>query len=174
MPFEPNPVTTEQLVQYLNDNVGSEVGCKNIREAADTLKVSYATACKRLKSYKSGVGKWNLVFKKLNVLMMHLLKEKTNYVPEKDGSYVPFGNFSNVRKVISSRKFYPLFITVFLNGKTLSVEQACAATNRELIRVNITIETDEDDLIGGFRLVNGDTVWHNGPVVELERVCTFR
>ena len=52
------------------------------------------------------------------------------------------------------------------NGKTFSVEQACAKTNRELIRVNISIETDEDDLIGGFRLVNGDTVWHNGPVVE--------
>ena len=49
----------------------------------------------------------------------------------------------------------------------MSVEQACATTKRELIRVNITIETDEDDLIGGFRLVNGDTVWHNGPVVEL-------
>ena len=56
------------------------------------------------------------------------------------------------------------------NGKTFSVEQACAALNRELIRVNITIETDEDDLIGGFRLVNGETVWHNGPVIEaLER-----
>jgi len=56
------------------------------------------------------------------------------------------------------------------NGKTFSVEQACAALNKELIRVNITIETDEDDLIGGFRLVNGETVWHNGPVIEaLER-----
>jgi|TARA_Y100000015_G_scaffold41356_1_gene47376 cobaltochelatase CobS len=172
MPFEPNPVTTEQLVQYLNDNVGSEVGCKNIREAADTLKVSYATACKRLKSYKSGVGKWNLSVQEIErAYDAPSSKKKTNYVPEKDGSYVPFGNFSNVRKVITSRKFYPLFITGLSgNGKTLSVEQACAATNRELIRVNITIETDEDDLIGGFRLVNGDTVWHNGPVVEaLER-----
>jgi MoxR-like ATPase len=63
--------------------------------------------------------------------------------------------------------FYPTFITGLSgNGKTLSVEQACAALGRELIRVNITIETDEDDLIGGFRLVNGETVWHNGPVVE--------
>ena len=67
--------------------------------------------------------------------------------------------------------FYPVFITGMSgNGKTFSVEQACATLNRELIRVNITIETDEDDLIGGFRLVNGNTVWHNGPVVEaLER-----
>ena len=67
--------------------------------------------------------------------------------------------------------FYPTFITGLSgNGKTFSVEQACAALNRELIRVNITIETDEDDLIGGFRLVNGETAWHNGPVIEaLER-----
>ena len=63
--------------------------------------------------------------------------------------------------------FYPAFITGLSgNGKTFSVEQACAALGRELIRVNITIETDEDDLIGGFRLVDGNTVWHNGPVVE--------
>jgi cobaltochelatase CobS len=94
-----------------------------------------------------------------------------NYIPEKDDSYVPFGNFNSVRKVISSRKFYPVFITGLSgNGKTMSVEQACASAKRELIRVNITIETDEDDLIGGFRLVDGDTVWHNGPVLEaLER-----
>ena len=63
--------------------------------------------------------------------------------------------------------FYPTFITGLSgNGKTLSVEQACAQLGRELIRVNITVETDEDDLIGGFRLVNGETVWHNGPVIE--------
>jgi MoxR-like ATPase len=63
--------------------------------------------------------------------------------------------------------FYPTFITGLSgNGKTLSVEQACAQLGRQLIRVNITIETDEDDLVGGFRLVNGETVWHNGPVIE--------
>jgi len=88
-------------------------------------------------------------------------------IPDKDPNYVPFGNFSDVKKIISSNMFYPTFITGLSgNGKTLSVEQACAALGRELIRVNITIETDEDDLIGGFRLVNGETVWHNGPVVE--------
>ena len=63
--------------------------------------------------------------------------------------------------------FYPTFITGLSgNGKTFSVEQACAQLGRELIRVNITIETDEDDLIGGFRLVNGATVWHDGPVIQ--------
>jgi MoxR-like ATPase len=76
-----------------------------------------------------------------------------------------------VKKVIQSGLFYPVFITGMSgNGKTFSVDQACAQLKRELIRVNITIETDEDDLIGGFRLVNGETVWHNGPVIEaLER-----
>jgi len=174
MPFAPNPVTTEQLVEYLTDKVGTEVGCNNIREAADSLNVSYATACKRLKDYKSGTGKWNLSAQEIARAYEAPSAApaiEVSYVPNKDGSYVPFGNFSNVRKVISSRQFYPVFITGLSgNGKTLSVEQACAATNRELIRVNITIETDEDDLIGGFRLVNGDTVWHNGPVIEaLER-----
>merc|ERR1712196_165878 len=72
---------------------------------------------------------------------------------------------------LESKLFYPIFITGLSgNGKTFGVEQACAQLNRELIRVNITIETDEDDLIGGFRLVDGETVWHNGPVIEaLER-----
>tara|TARA_A100001035_G_scaffold206521_1_gene166553 strand:- start:813 stop:1889 length:1077 start_codon:yes stop_codon:yes gene_type:complete len=174
MPFEPNPVTTEQLVQHLTDNVGVEVGCSDIRNSAKELSVSYATACKRLKSYKSGIGKWNLTAQQIEECFKKPSAQpakEVSYIPEKDGTYVPFGNFSNVRKVISSDKFYPIFITGLSgNGKTLSVEQACAATNRELIRVNITIETDEDDLIGGFRLVNGDTVWHNGPVIEaLER-----
>jgi cobaltochelatase CobS len=172
MPFAPNPVTTEQLVQYLTDKVGSEVGCNNIREAADSLNVSYATACKRLKDYKSGKGKWNLTAQEIErAYQAPSAISKESYTPEKDDSYVPFGNFGNLRKVISSNQFYPIFITGLSgNGKTMSVEQACAATKRELIRVNITIETDEDDLIGGFRLVNGDTVWHNGPVIEaLER-----
>ena len=90
-----------------------------------------------------------------------------NLVPLKDAQYVPFGNFNDVKKVLRSKQFYPMFITGLSgNGKTYSVEQACAQLNRELIRVNITIETDEDDLIGGFRLADGDTVWHNGPIIE--------
>ena len=172
MTFAPNPVTTEQLVQYLSDHVGNEVGCKNVKEAASQLKLSYATACKRLKSYKAGIGKWNLTAEQIEkAYEAPAANSAANYIPEKDDSYVPFGNFNSVRKVISSRKFYPVFITGLSgNGKTMSVEQACAAAKRELIRVNITIETDEDDLIGGFRLVDGDTVWHNGPVLEaLER-----
>jgi midasin (ATPase involved in ribosome maturation) len=87
-------------------------------------------------------------------------------VPEKARSYVHFGNFADVRQIINSGKFYPMYITGLSgNGKTMMIEQVCAAEKREMVRVNITIETDEDDLIGGFRLVDGRTVWQNGPVV---------
>ena len=94
-----------------------------------------------------------------------------NIVPEKDPNFVTFGDYSSVKSIIASKKFYPIFITGLSgNGKTLGVTQACAEKKREMIRVNITIETDEDDLIGGFRLIDGNTVWHNGPVIEaLER-----
>ena len=88
-------------------------------------------------------------------------------VPNKVPGYVPFGHFNDVRSIINSRKFYPVYVTGLSgNGKTMMIEQVCAVENRELIRVNITIETDEDDLIGGFRLVDGRTVWHNGPVIQ--------
>jgi MoxR-like ATPase len=94
-------------------------------------------------------------------------REPQNLIPAKDDTFVKFGNFNDLRKIIQSRLFYPTFITGLSgNGKTFSIEQSCAQLGRELIRVNITIETDEDDLIGGFRLVNGETVWHNGPVIE--------
>ena len=87
-------------------------------------------------------------------------------VPEKATGYVPFGNFADVRSIIKSRKFYPAYITGLSgNGKTMMVEQVCAQEKRECVRVNVTIETDEDDLIGGFRLVNGETVWQDGPVI---------
>ena len=90
-----------------------------------------------------------------------------NVVPTKDTNFVNFGNFSDVKNIITSKKFYPAFITGLSgNGKTLAVTQACAVAKREMIRVNITIETDEDDLLGGYRLRDGQTVWQNGPVIE--------
>ena len=165
-------LTTEALVSYLQDEYGEQVVTEQLQQAANHFGVSYPTLTKRLDSFKSGRGKWNLtVAERLEQQLENTVREDQCFVPDKDPAYVPFGNFTDVKKVISSRIFYPTFITGLSgNGKTLSVEQACAALNRELIRVNITIETDEDDLIGGFRLVNGETVWHNGPVVEaLER-----
>ena len=90
-----------------------------------------------------------------------------NLIPEKDELYVPFGNAKMIRDVIKSKMFYPLYITGLSgNGKTFGVEQECAATKREVIRVNFTVETDEDDLIGGFRLVNGETKFFKGPVIK--------
>ena len=90
-----------------------------------------------------------------------------NIVPAKDPVFVSFGNYPDVKSIIKSKMFYPVFITGLSgNGKTMGVTQACAENNRELIRVNITIETDEDDLLGGYRLKDGQTVWQNGPVIE--------
>lgn len=97
--------------------------------------------------------------------------EAISLVPSKAKGYVPFGHFPDVRMIIKSGKFYPTYITGLSgNGKTLMIEQICAQEGREMVRANITKETDEDDLIGGFRLIDGKTVWQNGPViVAMER-----
>ena len=88
-------------------------------------------------------------------------------VPKKDSVFVSFGNYPDLKSIVKSRMFYPVFITGLSgNGKTMGVTQACAENRREMIRVNITIETDEDDLLGGYRLREGQTVWQNGPVIE--------
>ena len=90
-----------------------------------------------------------------------------NLVPEKDPLYVPFGNFNDVFSIIKSGRYYPAFITGLSgNGKTFMVEQACAKAKREFFRVNITVETDEDDLLGHYALIDGNTVWQDGPVVK--------
>ena len=175
MPFAPIPVTTEDFVTYLTENFGTEVNTKNLFQASEHFNCSLATVKKRLKQYKQGIGKWDLTIQEKLEITYNAPSASPaiaeNLVPSKDPNFVPFGNFSDVKKIIQSGIFYPTFITGLSgNGKTLGIEQACANLKRELIRVNITIETDEDDLIGGFRLVNGETVWHNGPVIEaLER-----
>ena len=88
-------------------------------------------------------------------------------VPKKDPVFVPFGNYPDIKSIIKSNKFYPVFVTGLSgNGKTMSILQACAEARKECIRVNVTIETDEDDLLGGYRLKDGQTVWQNGPVIE--------
>ena len=164
--FTPIPMTTDDLITFLTAKHGEQVGVPELLGAADHFNCSLATVKKRLKDHKAGIGKWNLtVVEKLEQTFQQSTME--NLVPMINKEYVPFGNFADVKKVIKSGQFYPTFITGLSgNGKTFSIEQACAQSNRELIRVNITIETDEDDLIGGFRLVNGETVWHDGPVVE--------
>ena len=90
-----------------------------------------------------------------------------SFIPDTDKTYVPFGNHKDLESIVKSRYFYPTFITGLSgNGKTFMVEQICSKLKRDMIRVNITIETDEDDLLGGFRLVDGETVFHKGPVID--------
>ena len=172
-------LTDKQLINELKSLYGVELTAAEVKGFCASRSINYQTVTKRLESYKVGRGKWNLevtleavqnIERSFSAPAVEPIIEQ-NLVPEKDGTFIKFGNFNDVKAIIKARMFYPTFITGLSgNGKTFSVEEACAQLNRELIRVNITIETDEDDLIGGFRLVDGSTVWHNGPVTEaLER-----
>jgi len=172
-------VTDEQLIESLKSLYGIEISAGDIRGFCASRNLNYQTVTRRLECYKTDRGRWNLEVTRERVEEIErsyqappaLLDVEQNLIPDKDDTFVKFGNFNDIKKIIQSRLFYPTFITGLSgNGKTFSVEQACAQLKRELIRVNITIETDEDDLIGGFRLVDGNTAWHNGPVIEaLER-----
>ena len=172
-------MTEEQITDKLRSLYGSEFTTADIKAFCSMNDIHYNTVTRKLQKYKVSKGKWNLEVTQEAVEQIEKtfnapsapVTESRNLVPVKDDTFVPFGGFADVKNVIKSKQFYPVFITGLSgNGKTFSVEQACAQLGRELIRVNITIETDEDDLIGGFRLVNGETVWHNGPVIEaLER-----
>ena len=172
MPFQ-SKFTNEELITFLTTDE-EVVTSDNVKDAAEHFGVKVQSVTKRINKLpqfqKVTRGKWNLsvaekLEKTFNAPAAPIVEQ--NLVPDKDPNYVPFGNFADVKKIIGSKMFYPTFITGLSgNGKTFSVEQACAQLRRELIRVNITIETDEDDLIGGFRLVNGATVWHDGPVIQ--------
>ena len=168
-------LSKEGIVNSLQDLYGESVTSADIKAWCMINDCNYQTVSNKLTDYKIGRGKWNLtVTEKLEQTYQAptaIPAVEQNLIPAKDDNFVSFGNFADIKKIIKSGLFYPTFITGLSgNGKTFSVEQACAQLGRELIRVNITIETDEDDLIGGFRLVDGATVWHNGPVIEaLER-----
>jgi len=172
-------VTDEQLIESLKELYGPEITSGDLKGFCASRSLNYQTVSNKLSQYKTSRAKWNLEVTQekvqeieRNFNSVSILPEvQQNLIPDKDDTFVKFGNFNDIKRIIQSRLFYPTFITGLSgNGKTLSVEQACSQLKRELIRVNVTIETDEDDLIGGFRLVNGETAWHNGPVVEaLER-----
>jgi hypothetical protein len=96
-----------------------------------------------------------------------MIDESDSAIPAKWPDYVPFGFFKDMKNIISSKQFYPVFVTGLSgNGKTLMVEQVCAELQRECIRVNISIETDETDLLGGPTLINGNVVNRDGPVLQ--------
>ena len=99
-----------------------------------------------------------------------MITEVDNLVPEKDKNYVPFGFYKQLEKIVKAEMFYPVFITGLSgNGKTTMVEQVCAKLGKECIRVNISIETDEDDLIGGSTLIDGNITYREGPVITAMR-----
>ena len=172
-------MTREEIIDGLRSNYGTEFTAADVKGFCAMNDIAYQTVTKKLNDFKVGRGKWNLeVTTKAVENIENSFSAPSvqppvvqDLVPTVNDTFVKFGSFPDVKKIIQSKQFYPTFITGLSgNGKTFGVEQACAQLKRELIRVNITIETDEDDLIGGFRLVNGSTVWHNGPVIEaLER-----
>ena len=175
-------VTSEDIRDYLVGEFGVNVKTPELQNACDHFGLAYQTVSKYISQYKVKRGVWNLTVAETKEKLEQVYSQaKTqivdsfdpayltgkDLVPDRDDHFVPFGAFNDLKKVIASKIFYPTFITGLSgNGKTFGVEQACAQAKRDLIRVNITIETDEDDLIGGFRLVDGSTVWHNGPVIE--------
>ena len=190
----PTTYDSDFHINNIVEKYGKKLDADMVKAYCDDNPIGYQTITKFLNRYKTKRGHWNVTVKQAKQALeqsyvapsapvqpvvptqskVGLAKtsiDVENLVPEKDPTFVKFGQFPDLKKVISSKLFYPVFITGMSgNGKTFGVEQACAETGRELIRVNITVETDEDDLIGGFRLVNGETVWHNGAVIEaLER-----
>ena len=174
--FTANPnMTEDKIINDLRVLFGKEFTYADVKGYCRSHNVSESTVMNRIRKYRVGKGRYNLELKVKEVVQKiekaYEAPDALHLIPEKNENFVPFGNFNTIKKIIKSGVFYPSFITGLSgNGKTFGVEQVCAQLNRELVRVNITIETDEDDLIGGFRLVNGDTVWHNGPVIEaLER-----
>jgi hypothetical protein len=174
--------TADEIRHSIAEEFGTTVATKEIRLWAQGNGFSPGVILNRLSDYKVGHGKFDLSVKEV-VTQLEETYEKpsaepavgvktiaTDYqslVPCADPLFVPFGNHKDITSIIKAGIFYPTFITGLSgNGKTHSVDQACAKLKRDLIRVNITIETDQDDLIGGFRLVNGETAWHDGPVIE--------
>ena len=174
-PFELK-MTEQQAIDGLKSTYGNEFTAADVRAFALMNNIGYATVTKKIKKHRVSPGKWNLTVTKKSVENIEKSFKspsaspavENSLVPSKDNTFVKFGSFNDVKKVIASKLFYPVFVTGLSgNGKTFGVEQACAQLNREIIRVNITIETDEDDLIGGFRLVNGETVWHNLSLIHI-------
>jgi hypothetical protein len=182
-------MTDEQMIEDLRYSFGVEFTAGDVRGYCASRGLSYPTVTRRLEPFKTDRGRWNLEVTQERVeeiersyqapaatVIESLESVEKNLIPLKNDTFVPFGNFPDLKKIIQSKMFYPVFITGLSgNGKTFGVEQACAQLGRELIRINFTNETDESDLIGGFRLkANSDgateTVWQDGPVIEaLER-----
>ena len=170
---------------------GAVISKQNVREAAENAGVPFPTWFMK-PDFKHAYGVYklpseggsvapvvanvaNAVPDTSTINLVATNMDHQNLIPSLFDGFVSWGHFGTIEKVVKSGLFYPIFVTGLSgNGKTLMIEQVHAKLNKELIRVNITIETDEDDLLGGFRLVNGETKFVPGPVIEaMERGCTL-
>lgn len=164
----------KELVRRFPDT--NEFQRKDILSAAQAVGAKYSNinaVMDMAERPRKGVYDLSAVILPMNITEekpVHNLSSASNedvFVPAKESTYVPWGNFKDIEMIVGSRQFYPTFITGLSgNGKTMMVEQVCAKLSREYVRVQITPETDEDDLIGGFRLINGETVFFKGPVIH--------
>ena len=146
-------MTEKEIVDGLRSNYGKEFTAPDVRGFCAANDIAYQTVTKKIEQYKVGRGKWNLevttkavqnIEKSFSAPAVEPTVQQ-NLVPDQDDAFVKFGPFNDVKAILKSKQFYPTFITGLSgNGKTFGVEQACAQLGRELIRVNITIETDED------------------------------
>ena len=153
MPFEIK-MTADQIIDGLKTDYGTKITTNDIKVFCTKNDIGYQTVTKKLLKHKVKKGEWNLEVTtkavekiersfKAPAAPVNVPAVVQNLIPEKDSTFVKFGNFNDVKKIIQSKLFYPTFITGLSgNGKTFSVEQACAQLGRELIRVNITVETD--------------------------------
>lgn len=167
----------DQFVIDVIDAHGIEVTRRQIEDVANGKGLPFPRFIIDNKEYKVGRGKYNLhpvaaAPAVADMAVVPLVRQKKlettvdNMIPEHDKKFVPFGFYKDLRSIITSKVFYPVFVTGLSgNGKTTMVEQVCADLGRECIRVNISIETDEDDLIGGNTLIDGNIVYREGPVL---------
>lgn len=153
------------------------VASREVREKMTELDIA-PTDWATIDTFKAGRGKWcfanTAAIQSVDTPVAPSTTKATaevldvagdNLVPEKSEEFVPWGNFRDINAILKSNMFYPMVITGHSgNGKTFQVEQSCARLTKECVRVNFTVETDEDDLLGHYVLVDGKTVWQDGPV----------
>ena len=153
-------ISADYIITSLQAVYGESVTSADIRGWCAMNGANYQTVTKKLDAYKTGRGKWNLTIQEAREQFEQVVKApaaipaiEQNLIPQKDDTFVKFGNFNDVKKIIQSRLFYPTFITGLSgNGKTFSVEQACAQLGRELIRVNILLKLMKTILLAVFAL----------------------
>jgi hypothetical protein len=166
----------DQFLTELIGKFGEAVTRRQVEDFAASKKLPFPRFIIDSTEYKVGRGKYNLKPKLVTevqpAVVVPMVRQKKletvvdNMIPVRDELYVPFGFYKDMKSIISSKIFYPVFVTGLSgNGKTTMVEQVCADLGRECVRVNVSVETDEDDLIGGNTLVDGNIVYREGPVL---------